>query len=294
MPHLRFDTANDSLDLNQVSLTSYGVEALSGVTGLGLPPVAVNWIEGAGDGATWRGERIQPRDVDIPLYIRARNPQHLDQLLARLAKILTAEITLWWVEDTGEQWGLTCHRMGGGVYAYGKDTVGNKELQTVVTLRAGKPLWQSSRPAQRIIRADNTGRGLLKTAGALTGLRLSGSTAKGDILLENPGDATAYPVWTVLGPISGDASNRALVAVSQTGERFTWDGTLKAGETLTIETERARVYDYKGVNRYAELLPAPRLWAIPSGQSMATITAFGTSAETRITITWFPRKWAVV
>ena len=30
MPHLRFETADDSLDLNQVSLTGYGVEALSG------------------------------------------------------------------------------------------------------------------------------------------------------------------------------------------------------------------------------------------------------------------------
>lgn len=294
MPYLRFETSDDSLDLNGVSLTGYGVEALSGVTGLGLPPVAVNWIEGAGDGATWRGERIQPRDIDIPLYVRAPDRAQLEVTVARLAKILTREVTLWWVEDNGDEWGVTCHRMGGGVYAYGKDTLGETELQTVVTLRAGKPFWTARRPSTRVIRSSNAGRGLLKDASSLSMLRLSGSTADGTILFENPGDASAYPVWTVQGPIAGDATHDALQVVSPTGEQFIWDGVLADGETLTIDTERARVFDQNGANRYADLLPAPRLWAIPPGQSQATIVAFGTSSNTRITATWFARKWAVI
>lgn len=294
MPYLRIETATDSLNLNGVSLTGYGVEALSGVTGLGLPPVAVNWIEGAGDGATFRGERIQPRDVDIPLYVRAPDRGQLEVTIARLAKILTREVTLWWVEDDGEQWGLTCHRMGGGVYIYGKDTLGETELQTVVTLRAGKPFWTARYPMQRVIVSSNAGRGLLKGTTSLAQLRTSGSSANGSILFENPGDASAFPVWTVEGPIAGDATHDALLVASPTGEQFIWDGTLTTGQTLTIDTERARVFDQSGANRYADLLPAPRLWPIPPGDSQATVVAFGTSSATRITATWFPRKWAVI
>ncbi|MFY1620036.1 phage tail family protein [Micromonospora sp. WMMD736] len=294
MPYLRFETADDSLDLNGVSLTGYGVEALSGVTGLGLPPVAVNWIEGAGDGATYRGERIQPRDVDIPLYVRAPDRGQLEITLARLAKILTREVMLWWVEDDGQEWGLTCHRMGGGVYAYGKDTLGETELQTIVTLRAGKPLWQARYPMSRVIVSSSAGRGLLKGTTSLSMLRLSGSTADGAILFENPGDASAYPIWTVQGPIAGDSTHSALQVTAPSGEQFIWDGVLTAGETLTIDTARARVTDQTGANRYGDLLPAPRFWPIPPKDSQATVVAFGTSAATRITATWYPRKWAVI
>ncbi|MFC3504448.1 phage tail domain-containing protein [Micromonospora krabiensis] len=288
------ETADDSLDLNGVSLTGYGVEALSGVTGLDLPPVAVNWIEGAGDGATYRGERIQPRDIDIPLYVRAPDRGQLKVTLARLSKILTREIQLWWVEDDGDQWGVTCHRVGGGRYAYGKDTVGETELRTIVTLRAGKPYWQARYPMRRVIVSANAGRGLLKGTTSLSMLRLSGSSADGSILFENPGDAKAYPIWTVEGPIAGDSTHQALQVVSPTGEQWIWDGVLAQGDTLTVDTARALVTDQNGVNRYEDLLPAPRLWPIPSGQSRATVVAFGTSGTSRITATWYPRKWAVI
>ncbi|WP_326554678.1 phage tail family protein [Micromonospora sp. NBC_01813] len=294
MPHLRFETSDDSLDLTGVSLTGYGVEALSGVTGLGLPPVAVNYIEGAGDGAVYRGERIQPRDLDIPLYVRAPDREQLKVTTSRLTRILTSEIRLWWVEDNGEEWGLVCRRLGGGGYIYGKDTVGYDEAQTVVTLRAGQPLWQARNPMSRVIVSANAGRGLLKGDTSLSMLRVSGSAANGVILFESPGDAKAVPVWTIRGPIQGDGEHPALEAISPTGERFAWDGVLSADDTLTIDTGRALVYDQAGVNRYDDLLPAPRLWRIPSGQSRATIMALGTGGTTRITATWYPRKWAVI
>lgn len=294
MPHLRIETSSDSLDLNGVSLTGYGVEALSGVTGLGLPPVAVNWIEGAGDGATFRGERIQPRDVDIPLYVRAPDRSRLQATLSRVNEMLTQEVSLWWVENDGSEWGLVTHRMGGGVYAYGQDTIGETEWQSVVTLRAGDPLWTARYPARRVITSSSAGRGLLKGATSLQQLRISGSSAVGPVLFENPGDAKAYPIWTIEGPIAPDATHHALQVMAPDGQQFIWDGTLATGATLTIDTRRARVFDQTGANRYDGLLPAPRFWPIPPRSSQATVQAFGTSSSTRITASWFPRKWAVI
>lgn len=295
MPHLRIETADDALDLNGVSLTRYGVEALEGVTGLGLPPVAVNWIEGAGDGAQYRGERIQPRDVDIPLHVRARDRAELQTIVDRLNMMLTQQVNLWWVEDDGQEWGLVTHRMGGGVYVYGKDTVGETELNTVVTLRAGDdPLWTARYPTRRVITSSSAGRGLLKGTTSLSALRISGNSAAGPILFENPGTAKSKPVWTIEGPIAPDATHYAFQAVSAKGEQFIWNGTLNAGDTLTIDTRTARVYDQTGANRYSDLLTAPRFWAIPPRSSQATVTAFGTSGSTRITAEWYPRKWGVV
>lgn len=294
MPHLRIETVDDALDLNGVALTGYGVEALSGVTGLGLPPVAVNWIEGAGDGATYRGERIQPRDVDIPLYVRAPDPGQLQATLDRLNMMLTQEVKLWWVKEDGSEWGLVTRRQGGGTYVYGVDTTGETEWQSVVTLRAGQPLWTARYPARRVITSSNAGRGLLKGTTALSQLRISGSTASGPLLFENPGDAKSYPIWTIEGPIAPDATHNALQVTSPTGEQFIWNGTLAAGDTLTIYTKTGRVRDQNNTNRYDGLEPAPRFWPIPPRQSQVTVTAFGTTSATRITAEWYPQKWAVI
>jgi len=294
MPRLRLESASDAFDLNDISDSDFGVEALSGVTGLGLPPVQLQWLEGAGDGAVFRGSRIQPRDIDIPLFLRAPDRFSLQNLLSRVAKMLTSPMTLRFVEDDGSDWSLQVYRVGGGVYAYGVDTRGLDELRTIVTVRAGDPFWTYSVATQRVVGTSNAGRGLLKGTTSLSKLKLSGSSASGLILMENDGDVAAYPVWQITGPIAPVSPNPAFVATSQTGESFTWNGTLTAGQTLTIDARTASVVDGTGANRYGDLAAAPKFWTIPPGISQATISAQGTSSGTAITATWYPRKWAVV
>lgn len=273
------------LNLDDVLNKDVGVQALAGVTGLGLPERSTQWLEGAGDGARYRGKRDRPRDIDLPIYVAGRNRAELVALLDRLSLLLDDECTLRFVEDDGGDWSTKVIHVAGGDYAYGVDTIGERDFQTVITLRAGDPYWTYSRSTSKTITNAGAGRGLI---GNLANMKVSASQAIGTILLENTGTAPAFPVWTVAGP------GRNFRAVAATGEGFHWTGTLAAGETLTVDTKTGSVVDHLGRNRYGELASAPRLWSVRPGTTEATASLESTTTASSITCTWRPRKRMVV
>lgn len=283
---LQLESTTDTIDLDGIASTGKGFQATRGTGGLGLPPVSVQWLEGAGDGARFRGRRVQPRDIDLPIHILAEDRAELQAQVSRLAKMLAGECTLRLVEADGTSWYTQVHRTGGGDYVYGESTVGERELDVILTLRAGDPFFTYSEPRQQVIENTGSGRGLLR--GPLSKLKVSSSQAIGSIVLENPGDADAYPVWTVKGP------GKNFEAISPTGESFIWTGTLTSSQTLTIDTQRGTVTNQAGVNRYSLMGPAPRLWSIPPGLSTAVASLEDTTSATRITCSWRPRKWMVI
>ncbi|MEU8327306.1 phage tail family protein [Micromonospora sp. NPDC048839] len=286
MPRLVLDSATDRLDLDDVLNHDVGVQALSGVTGLGLPAVQTQWQEGAGDGGLFRGKRVPPRDIDIPIYVAGWHRSDLKARLSRLAVMLANPCTLRLVEDDGSDWSTDVVRVGGGQYTYGVDTNGETDLRTVITLRAGDPYWTYSRATSKRITNAGAGRGLV---GKLASLKVASSQAIGTMALENElGDADAYPLWTVTGP------GRDFRAISRSGESFHWTGVLAAGERLVIDTRSGTVRDGNGVNRYADLAAAPRLWRIPPGITEATASLDSTTTSSSITCTWRPRKWMVI
>jgi hypothetical protein len=296
---LQLESTRDVINLDDIATKGTGVQALRGTQGLGLPPVDVQWLEGAGDGASFRGQRVKPRDIDLPLHIVARDRTHLKELLSRLAVMLAGPVTLRLIEADGSDWSTTVRRVGGGTYAYGVDTIGETDFSTVITLRAGDPFFTYSRTTRRTIENTGGGRGLLR---GLAKLRISASQAIGTITLENLGDATAYPVWDIHGP------GRDFKAVATTGERLHWTGLLGRDDTLRIDTRAGTVVDGTGASRYAELAPAPRFWTIPPGTTVATASLEDTSPGTpvpgqprgvvrgrsSISCTWRPRKWMVI
>ncbi|WP_405056961.1 phage tail family protein [Kribbella sp. NBC_01505] len=267
----------------------HGVQALAGVTGLGLPSLATQWLEGAGDGARFRGRRVLPRDIDLPLYFDGKDRDGLKALMSRLATILAGQCELRIVEDDDTYWYVTVHRVGGGSFVYGADTIGERDLLTVITLRAGDPFWISNRMSSPVIKASGAGRGLLN--GSLTALKVKSSQAFGSVLLTNNGDAPAYPLWEITGP------GNSFKSVSPSGEILQWNGTLSSTEKLYIDSKTSRVYDATGANRFAELAPAPRMWMVPPGISNAQVTLQGASAiegQSMVRITWQDRKWMVI
>lgn len=268
---LQLESATDVFNLDDVLMKGEGIQVTAGVTGLGLPNISTQWLEGAGDGALFRGRRVLPRDIDLPLYLSAPNRQELQKLVSRLAKMLAGPCILRLVEDDGTSWYTEVRRVGGGGYVYGEDTTGERDLMLVITLRAGDPFWTYSQPTRKVIENSGAGRGLLN---GLTKLQLASSQAIGSITLENTGDAPAFPVWEVTGPGSN------FRAISADGQEFWWTGTLAAGEKLIIDTRAGTVKDGTGANRYAEMAPAPKLWSIPPGTTTATVTLENTSAGT--------------
>ncbi|AKY03329.1 hypothetical protein FDI81_gp21 [Streptomyces phage Hydra] len=285
MAKLRLENSRDTLSLNEVETAGYGVQALTGVNGLGLPPVSVQWLEGAGDGAVYRRSRVLTRDIDIPLDIVGRNRQDLKNHLSRLSLMLAGPCTLRMIEDDGTDWSTQVIRVGGGDYTYGSDTTGSRDVQMVVTFRAGDPYWTSSVITRKQVGGDITATSFLS---GLASMPVAASQAIGEILLENTGDAVAYPVWEVFGP------GNNFKAISPTGEKLHWTGTLAAGEKLIVDTRMGTVIDGTGANRYSELAPAPRFWAIEPGISTAEASLLDVTNASKIVCSWRPRKWMVI
>ncbi|MFJ3775221.1 phage distal tail protein [Streptomyces sp. NPDC090075] len=285
MPKLLLVSGADVIDLNEIDDKGVGFQAKSGVTGLGLPPVSVQWLEGAGDGAVYRATRVQTRDIDIPVEILAHDRTELQAQLSRLALVLAGGCTLVLDQGNGVMWSSEVHRVGGGEYTYGSDTVGGREFQTVLTLRAGDPYFTSSEQQIRYVGGSTATAAFLSS---LANVKVAPSQAIGQINLLNSGDAPAYPVWDVTGP--GDH----FVATSPTGETLKWTGTLTAGQKLTIDTRKGTVVDQSGTNRYDLLDTAPRFWTVQPGESTAVASLLNTTTASRITCSFYPRKWMVV
>lgn len=275
----------DSLDLNGIYDNGYGYQALSGATGFGLPPVTPQWQEGAGDGAVFRGRRVRSRDIDIPLDILGRDRDELSQLTARLARVLANPMRLYVTEPNNREWYIDVVRSGGGGYVYGTDTIGTSDVQTVLTLTAGDPYFTSSDVQTRVVGQSGGAPAFL---GELVKLQVGSSSAIGYISIDNDGDADCYPVWTVIGP------GRNFEITSPSGERLLWEGTLSAGQTLTVDTRTASVTDGTGTNRYAELAEAPRFWSAPPGSQLIVASLADTTSASQIVCSWQARKWLVI
>lgn len=273
------------IDLDEIETKGVGFQVKAGVTGLGLPPVSVQWLEGAGDGATYRATRVQARDIDLPIEILANDRAELQAQLSRLALVLAGGCTLVLDEGNGVTWSTDVHRVGGGEYAYGADTIGEREFSTVITLRAGDPYFTSSEQQVRTVGGNSATGAFLSS---LAAMNVAPSQAIGEITLINSGDASAYPVWEVTGP--GDT----FVATSAAGETLRWNGTLTAGQKLIVDTRKGTVVDGTGANRYDLLATAPRFWTVPPGTSTAVASLLNTTTASRITCSWYPRKWMVV
>ncbi|MGW7434726.1 phage distal tail protein [Streptomyces sp. NPDC054849] len=284
MPKLLLSSGADTLDLNEIADKGLGFQAKTGVTGFGLPPVAVQWLEGAGDGAVYRRRRVLPRDIDIPIEILARNRRDLQAHLSRLALALAGRCTLTLQNDDGTRWVTDVYRVGGGEFTYGVETIGETEFETVVTFRAPDPYWTSSVTETRQI----TGATSAPFLSSLSKLTVAASQAIGTIQLDNSGDAEAYPIWKIHGP------GNTFTAVSPSGDRLRWNGTLTAGQVLTIDTKKGTVTDQSGANRYDQLDAAPRFWTVQPGLSTAEASLLDISSGSRIVCSWQPRKWMVV
>lgn len=273
------------IDLDGLMKRGKGFQALPGVTGLGLPAVNINWLEGAGDGATYRGQRVLPRDIDLPLYIDGGGGHAaLQKQLDELSMALAGPCKLHFLDDSGVEWETEVVRVGGGNYVYGENTTGN-DLFMVITLRAGDPFWTMRKVMRKTLKAGGGSGAFLSN---MKKMKVSSSQVIGNVLIENPGTAPAYPVWVVRGP------GKNFQATSPNGERFRWEGTLASGETLYIDTRTSTVRDGEWSNRYKEMAAAPRLWSVPPGKTTARVSLENTNSNSSVTVEWRPRRWMVI
>jgi hypothetical protein len=174
------------------------------------------------------------------------------------------------------------HYASGADPVYGTDTDGRTKCLWTLNLLCESPYWTSDKAISYAIRAANAGHGLLPL---LSRLQLSSSQTIGTVIIENPGDVDAFPVWTLRGP--GDAN---FTATRNDGAQFVFTAPLASNEVITIDTLTKTVTDQTGANRYIDLGTAPKLFSVPKGSSQISVVMTGTSSATLISMYFNPRQ----
>lgn len=263
-----------------------GVRAGLKVRGLGMPGVANQWFEGAGEGKAYRGGRTLARVIDMPVMIYGTDRQDVLEKYANLARIMLAEnapVTLT-VELDGEGWRTAVVRSGGGDYTFGDDTDGSTYLKTIFTVESGEPYMTRVDSEARVITPGGLGIPLIGPGQSLVQLLLSNTEGSGAVQFTNTGDVSAWPVWTFLPPFQNFllARDGLVLEFKQ--------AAVKASGFIEIDAAAGTVKDENGVNRYDLLSPAPKFFSIPRGTTSANVILTGATGATRVNVAWHPRK----
>lgn len=261
---LSFESASGSLSLAAVLTSGVGIEVMN-ATGLGLPAIAGNWQEGAGNGSTRRGSRILARDIDLTLHIKGSTHADLKSRLASLSKFLGySDLKLQIIDEESATWQIPVAWTGGGDYT--KDDIdAGHGLDLSISLRAGDPFFIST-----------------------SSLSSTYSTFGAKTWTDTVSDHETFPVWELTGPLTD------IQLIGTDSELLQWTGTLADGAKLYIDTQKGTVKDGLGANKYANLGTAPRFWRMPPSGGSFTVTVTGSGANTRVKLTTSPRKLAVI
>lgn len=258
--------------------TTYTLE--TGLSGFGVPQPLLRVDKSAGNGGVFRLAKRDIRELDLPVLVTTENGKTVEANLRRLANILRGRATITASYATGEAYFLYVYLAGGADSQFGSG--GNQSFaRWVLQLQAPQPFWTAVTPQQFSVATSPTTRGLL--TGPLTELRMSSSQILGSVNIDNPGDVEAPVVWEIRGPSTS-------VSVTRNGVGFTYGAALLVNETVTIDVEAGTVKNQAGVNVYANLAPAPKLFYIPAGQSAVDIVAIGATTDTRISGFYSPRR----
>jgi|TARA_R110000744_G_scaffold373478_1_gene485667 hypothetical protein len=246
-----------------------------GFMGFNVPAAEVRIENSAGDGGVFRHAKRGVRTMDIPITVVGSSRDDVQAKLRRLGKLtqnVFGPLTLRASYSDGTSLELKSYYTGGAEGQWGSNA-GQTYATWTLSLKAPQPYWQSTTVEQFTVTRGATGRGLLPQ---LTKLRISSSQALGAILINNTGDVPMFPTYKVLGPIDN------LLIRSGTGEAFSFNANLAAGEIININTETGEVTNAAGVNRYDILNPAPKLFRIPVGESTVFIEGINVDEDTRV------------
>jgi hypothetical protein len=284
VPKLLLVSGADTIDLNEIDDKGVGFQAKSGTNWPGPAPCLGPVARRRRRRRHFRGDSRPDQDIDLPLEILANDRADLQAQLSRLASCWPGGAP-WSSTTATAPWSTEVHRVGGGDYTYGGDTIGEREFQTSITLPGRRPVLHVSEQQVRYdLRRGRHGRVPVEP----DDVKVAPSQAIGEIDLSNSGDAPAYPVWEVT------RSRRPLRGHLLPGETLKWNGTLTAG----AEAHRRHPQGHgRGPDRRQPLRPArhcPPVLDRPAGQSTATASLLNTTSASQITCSWYPRKWMVV
>ncbi|MFF9003671.1 phage distal tail protein [Streptomyces achromogenes] len=160
------------------------------------------------------------------------------------------------------------------------DAAGARWCVTVLTFACPSPFWLGAEVTTEWRASVSAG------FFPILPLAVGNSQVLGTVTVDNDGDDTAFPVWTITGP----ATAISLTNVT-TGEVLVLTRTVNVGDTVVIDTrERQQTATLNGsTNLWSNLSDASTMWALQPGINDLTLTVTGSTASTRVRMTYQPR-----
>ncbi len=255
-----------------------------GAQGLALPAPRVVREEIPFDhGTRRRAVKVAEREVDLPILAAAPDAVALYDLIGQLSR---------WLDPTRGAATLRCAvgartRDLGVVYQGGlpeRRVLGASAARFVLTLGADDPYWYDTAETQIAYTLDaSTQRGLFP----FFPLVVSSAVVFAVPAIVNPGDAPAWPVWTVTGP-GADLALRN----TTTGEALMLPGTIAAGEVVTVDTRPGAKTVTRLGGTTALLDTRSSFWALARGQNALSLELANATAASSIQLSYKARWWA--
>jgi hypothetical protein len=265
-----------------------GLIVTDGPLGRFFAPMDIAQDDTAGlDGALLRNVRSKARDVSFAVaflgddrlgvrkqvraWARRWSPARGDgRLRAILGDGTARELTgvRYWSGMTGDET---------------RSAASANHLSQVVTFRAFDPFWYDTADTVRTVAGGN------QTAFfPLLPFHLSEGAIGVANLIDNDGDAPAWPIWTVQGPATG-----VTITNGTTGDVLSMPTVaLTSGQFLTIDTRplHKAVTRDDGSNLYQYLSADSVMWSLTEGRNDVTVAVGGSGISTLATVR-YRRRW---
>jgi hypothetical protein len=265
-----------------------------GASGLDMPPFELHTDDSPNlDGSIYRGSRAAARQILLPLFVYGVDRQGLISFKRRLANALNPKngyCVLKFVEQDGAVRTLQCYYVSGMEGNESVDASGFSWVSYGIQLTAVDPWFYGDTEE---VANWSFGTPLPFLGSPFFPVRLSsGTPASGQLIVTNPGDIEAWPVWTITGPLKSftftgpDGSSSWGIPAQPGGV-----DCLANGRTLTVDTRPGykTITDDQGTNYFPLLSANPVLWSVPAGTSTVQATLVAGSGIPSVKVELFPR-----
>lgn len=261
-----------------VFLTKQGVE------GLNMPEhLAWTGQSPATHGQYYRGHVIEPRRAFWPIYLYsdAGTEEWVERDRAFWRTLQPGKHGTWTVTTpVGGKRSLSCRFVDDGGHAYAADPMFRGWAAYGVSLIADNPFWTGE--AVRRIWSDGAESDFYADR---MPLKIVSASTLGSATMTNEGDLEAWPVWTIIGPLTS-------VTVGVDGATIQWNVALTADDILVIDTDPTVQSAWLNGDDVTEQLGTADFAPIPSGLELPlSLTMAGTgSVQASITPRYY-KAW---
>lgn len=263
--------------------------AIIGPTGLyGIPSTVVTQDVPMQPGTTEKYVQLGPRNPTIPLIINAADEATLDAARRALKYAMQPNRGVGKLRHTandGTVRELNCRLTQG---FEGDESAGNRApgmIALTLGFFAADPYWYDTDYVQQTFSVA-AGTPFYGPSNALLPINLSPAGIASSASIENNGEALAWPLWTLSGPMTA-----ATFTNNTTGDVLSLTASISAGQSLTIDTSPGQktVTREDGSKHFEYVDPTSTLWGLAIGTNNIAVSVTGSGAGTLLTLQYKQR-----